>query len=167
MSQCFVLKQLWQSGNNSCSVSRAQEVSRCPAHWWRRGPWSHWCLLPNSPVKILQTATQQPHQQTNACFPLISALWWKRESQREWLEGMACQAVLHIVTLYVSSFLGAWGVRKKKKHWREVFVCVCVCMIRCLSVCMCLCKVVFDRMCVLLYVHGVSTWRLIALLSKL
>lgn len=38
-------------------------------------PRSHWCFLHNTPAGILQTATEQPRQQTNACFLLISALW--------------------------------------------------------------------------------------------
>lgn len=146
MSQCFYSSS--GGGNNGCGVSRAWEASRHPAHWWRRGPWSHWCFLHNTPVRILQTATEQPRQQTNACFLLISALWWKRKKPtQEWLEGMACQLMLHSLPLYFFPSWG-WGVRrrrKKKKNTGGKWEHVCVLVVGYRAVCVWSCTSVFAR----------------------
>lgn len=59
----------------------ARETSRYPTGWWRRGPPESLVLPSQHQAGIHQTATEQPRQQTNACFLLISALWWKKEGR--------------------------------------------------------------------------------------
>lgn len=102
------------------------------------GPRSHGCFLHNGPVKILQTATEQPRQQTNACFLLISALWWKRKNlpKSGWKEWRVNSC--YTFCLFISFLLGGWGVKKKNKKnslgkkgaclcigcWLQAIVCV-------------------------------------------